>query len=276
MTVQMPELKTQSVPALERGLLILESLSKSWHGITISQLTRNLGLPRSSIHALLLTFERNGYVYHDEASGRYRLGLRMCELANAALESIKVREQAAPLLVRLRNSTGLTVHLAILEREEVVLIEKMELPEVRTNSWIGKRIDLHCTALGKAVLAYLRDEMVETLLRKRGMLRHNDNTIVSKKRLKQDLEMVRKRGYAFDDEEEEINFRCIGAPILTSRNVVVGAISISGTTNEVDERTRDSLAASVRATAAAIARHVDEEELRTISSAECGGIGNPG
>src|SRR5580698_8455275 len=126
----MSELKTQSVPALERGLLILESLSKSWHGITISQLTRNLGLPRSSMHALLLTFERNGYVYHDEASGRYRLGLRMCELANAALESIKLREQAAPLLVRLRNSTGLTVHLAILEREEVVLIEKMESPEV--------------------------------------------------------------------------------------------------------------------------------------------------
>jgi IclR family KDG regulon transcriptional repressor len=99
------------------------------------------------------------------------------------------------------------------------------------------------------------------------MLRHNDNTIVSKKRLKQDLEMVRKRGYAFDDEEEEINFRCIGAPILTSRNAVVGAISISGTTNEVDERTRDGLAARVRATAAAIARHVDEEELRSISSA---------
>jgi DNA-binding IclR family transcriptional regulator len=268
------ELKTQSVPALERGLLLLESISKSWHGITISQLMRSLGLPKSSVHALLLTFERNGYVYHDEASGRYRLGLRMFELANAALESIKLREQAAPLLGRLHNSTGLTVHFAILQCEELVLIEKVESPGVHTNSWIGKRIDLHCTALGKAVLAYLPDETVETLLRKRGMLRHNDNTIVSKNRLKRDLEMVRTRGYAVDDEEEEINFRCIGAPILTSRNAVVGAISISGTINEVDERIRDGLAKSVRITAAAIARHVDEADLRSVSSVECSGNGD--
>lgn len=250
--------KTQSVPALERGLAILECLTKSRHGLTVSQLTRSLGFPKSSVHALLLTFERHGYLYRDDASGRYRLGLRVCDLANAALQGIKLREQAAPLLIRLRDSTSLTAHLAILEGDDVVLIEKMESPKLHVNSWIGKRMDLHCTALGKALIAHLPDEQVEALLRSHGMLRHNDNTIVSIRRLKEELDSVRKRGYSIDDEEEEINVRCIGAPILDSHHRVLAAISITGTTAEVDDTTREGLIANVKSTAAAIARRLDQ------------------
>lgn len=253
----MQAVKTQSVPALERGLAILECLTKSQHGLTVSQLTRNLGFPKSSVHALLLTFERHGYLYRDDTSGRYRLGLRICDLANVALERIKLREQAAPLLARLRDNTGLTAHMAILERDEVVLIEKIESPRMRVNSWIGKRMDLHCTALGKALIAHLPDDQMDVLLRNRGMLRHNDNTIVSMRRLKEDLDSVRRRGYSVDDEEEEINVRCIGAPILNAQQQVVAAISITGTTAEVDEKSREGLIAHVRATAAAIAKQIE-------------------
>src|SRR5690242_17946940 len=117
--------KTQSVPALERALTILESLSKSRHGLTLSQLARSLELPKSSVHCLLLTFERHGYLHRDEASGRYRLGLRLCDLANVALSGVILREQSAPLLVQLRESTQLTTHMAVLEQDEVVLIEKV-------------------------------------------------------------------------------------------------------------------------------------------------------
>jgi DNA-binding IclR family transcriptional regulator len=252
--------KTQSVPALERGLAILECLTKSQHGLTVSQLTRNLGFPKSSVHALLLTFERHGYLNRDDTSGRYRLGLRICDLANVALERIKLREQAAPLLSRLRDSTGLTAHMAILERDEVVLIEKIESPRLRVNSWIGKRMDLHCTALGKALIAHLPDEQVAALLKSHGMLRHNDNTIVSMRRLKEELDLVRRRGYSVDDEEEEINVRCIGVPILNSQQQVLAAISITGTTAEVDEKSRDSLITNVKSTAAAIADQIQLDE----------------
>lgn len=238
----------------------MECLTKSRHGLTVSQLTRTLGFPKSTVHALLLTLERHGYLFRDDGSGRYRLGLRVCDLANSALEGVKIREQAAPLLSRLRDSTGLTAHMAILERNEVVLIEKMESPKKRVNSWIGKRMDLHCTALGKALIAYLRDEQVETLVRSRGMLRHNDNTIVSIKRLKEELELVRKRGYSLDDEEEEINVRCIGAPILNSHDGVIAAISVAGTTADVDDKTRDGLITSVKAAAAAIARELTQDD----------------
>jgi DNA-binding IclR family transcriptional regulator len=252
----MPAAKTQSVPALERALSILESLSKSKHGLTLSQLSRSLELPKSSVHCLLLTFERHGYLHHDEHSGRYRLGLRLCDLANAAVSGVMLRDQAAPFLNQLRESTHLTAHMAVLEQNEVVLIEKVEPLTARVTSWIGKRMDVHCTALGKALTAYLPEEEVEALVRRRGLLRHNDNTIASLKRLKQELEQVRKQSYSIDDEEEEIGVRCLGAPILSANKQVLAAISIAGTTDQINADSRDALVAEVKATAGAIAAAV--------------------
>ena len=245
--------KTQSVPALERALSILESLSKSKHGLTLSQLSRSLELPKSSVHCLLLTFKRHGYLHHDDSSGRYRLGLRLCDLANAAMSGAMLRDQAAPFLNQLRESTHLTTHMAVLEQDEIVLIEKVEPLTSRVNSWIGKRMDVHCTALGKALTAYLPEEQVEALVRRRGLLRHNDNTIASLKRLKQELEQVRKQSYSIDDEEEEIGVRCLGAPILSANKQALAAISIAGTTDQINADSRDALVAEVKAAAGAIA-----------------------
>jgi DNA-binding IclR family transcriptional regulator len=245
--------KTQSVPALERALSILESLSRSKHGLTLSQLARTLELPKSSVHCLLLTFERHGYLRRDENSGRYRLGLRLCDLANVALGGVMLRDQAAPYLNQLRESTQLTTHLAVLEQDEVVLIEKIEPLTSRINSWVGKRMDVHCTALGKALTAYLPEEQVEALVRRRGMLRHNDNTIATFRRLKEELEQVRKQGYSVDDEEEEIGVRCLGAAILNANQQAIAAVSITGTTAQIHVETRDALVAKLRAAAAAIA-----------------------
>lgn len=248
--------KTQSVPALDRALSILESLSKSKHGLTLSQLSRSLELPKSSVHCLLLTFERHGYLRRDDSSGRYRLGLHLCDLANGALGGVMLRDQAAPFLNQLRESTQLTTHMAVLEHDEVVVIEKVEPLTSRVNSWIGKRMDVHCTALGKALTAYLPQDQVEALVHRRGLLRHNDNTIASLKRLKQELEQVRKQGYSIDDEEEEIGVRCLGTPILSANNQAVAAISITGTTDQINAGSRDALVAKLKATAAAIAAEV--------------------
>ncbi len=245
--------KTQSVPALERGLAILEFLSKSKHGLTLTQLTTHLQLPKSSVHCLLLTFERHGYLYRDERSGRYRLGLRLCDLASAALGGRVLRDRAMPYLNQLRDSTQLTCHMAVLEQDEVVLIEKLEALGSRVNTWLGKRMDIHCTALGKALAAYLPTEELEALVRRRGMLRHNDNTITSLKKLKEELERVRRLGYSIDDEEEEIGTRCIGVPVLETENHAVAAISLSGTTSQINNSV-DPLVAELKSKAAAIAQ----------------------
>lgn len=247
--------KTQSVPALERALLILEHLAKSRHGATLSQLTRRLQLPKSTAHALLLTFERCGYAVRDEDSGRYRLGTRVYALANMALSGISLRDQAAPFLYKLMQETGLTVHLAILEQGEAVLIDRIEPPgALKVATWVGKRMGLHCTALGKALIAHLPEEEVAELVRRQGLLRHNENTIASVKRLRQACEAVQQGGYAVDDEEEEIGVRCIGAPVFNWKREVVAAISISGTTAQVENV--PALASRVKETAMAVSHHL--------------------
>ena len=252
---------TQSVPALERGLLILEYLAKSRRGVTLSQLTRKLELPKSTAHALLLTFERCGYAVREEETGRYRLGTRVYALANMALSGISLRDQAAPFLYKLMHETGLTVHLAILEQGEAVLIDRIEPPGApKLATWLGKRMGLHCTSLGKALIAHLPEAEVEELVKMQGLLRHNENTIASLKKLRAACEAVQQSGYSIDDEEEEIGIRCVGAPVLDGKREVVAAISVSGSSTQLDNI--PVFASRVKEAALEISRHLgltDEE-----------------
>jgi DNA-binding IclR family transcriptional regulator len=253
----MESAKQNSVPALERGLRILELLPKSRGGLTLSQLARHLNLPKSSVHCLLHTLQNSGYVYRDSDSGKYRVSLRVCGLAQMALNSIGLREQAKPYLQNLAKATRMTVHLAVMEQGACILIEKVAPPDVgRIATWTGKHLSLHCTAVGKALAAYMPKEQLDALIREQGLLRHNDNTICSATRLKRELGTIRERGYALDDEEEEINVRCLGAPILDEKGQAIAAISIVGTTMQVHDGNVDQLARRVIATANEISRHV--------------------
>jgi DNA-binding IclR family transcriptional regulator len=245
---------TRSVPSLERSLLILEALAKSANGLTLSQLARQLAVPKSSLHCLLLTFERGGYLHRDEPSGRFRFGLKLYGLANMAFTGLAPRRLAMPFLHALAQKTRLTTHLAILEQSEAVLVEKIEpLGMPRLATWIGKRMDLHCTALGKALISTLPDADFDRLLQGRGLLRHNENTITSVKRLKEHVAQVRRQGYAVDDEEEEIGTRCIGCPVVDTSGMAVAAISIAGTTAQLEPDRLGALASEVKRTADGIA-----------------------
>jgi DNA-binding IclR family transcriptional regulator len=249
--------KTQSVPALERGLLILEYLAQSRRGVTLSQLTRKLQLPRSTGHALLLTYQRSGYVQRCDKTGRYCLGLRLQALANMALGGTSLRSQAATLLHKLMQETGLTVHLAVMEEGEAILIDRVEAtgaPQLAT--WVGKRMGLHCTALGKALIAELPADALDELIRKQGLIRYNENTISSRRALRLACENVQQLGYAIDDEEEEIGIRCIGAPVRNGAGEVVAAISISGTKSQLENIA--ARAAQVMHTAAALSHQISE------------------
>lgn len=257
-----------SAPALERGLLILEALAKSRGGLTLSQLTRYLHLPKSSVFCLLRTLEQFGYLCRDAESGKYTVTLRICTLANMALNGFSLREKAKPFLRRLCEATRLTVHMGVLEQASCVLIEKISPPgTVPVATWVGKHLSLHCTALGKAVSAYLPEAQLEASVHEHGFLRHNENTISSLKRFKQDLAIVRERGYALDDEEEEIGIRCIGAPIFHGSRAI-GGISIVGTTNEIHGERLASLAMLVNQTANEISERakMPEPEVYDINS----------
>ncbi len=147
-----------------------------------------------------------------------------------ALGGMSLRGHAAPILQQLMQDTGLTVHLAVLEEGEVILIDRIEPPGTqRLATWVGKRMGLHCTALGKALIAHLPAAELDDLIRKQGLIRYNENTIASRRTLRMACEQIQQLGYAVDDEEEEIGVRCIGAPVHNGAGEVVAAISISGT-----------------------------------------------
>lgn len=262
--------RTQSVPALERALLILEALAKSRHGLTLSQLSRTLDLPKSSAHCILLTFQRCGYLERDERTGRYRIGSRLFALVNMAINGASLREQASLHLRRLMEKSGLTVHMAILEHDEAVVIERLApVGQTRVSTWIGKRMGLHCTALGKSLLSRTSDEDVERLVRPR-MLRHNDNTIGSVRKLHQELERVRKLGYSLDDEEEELGIRCVGAPVFDHDGKIAAAVSITGGTTQIDADNLAALAQLVQETARAISAQLGYGSTPTLRSFAAG------
>jgi DNA-binding IclR family transcriptional regulator len=242
--------KTPNVPALERGMEILELVANSKNGFTFSQLARQLDFPKSSVHCLLVTFERLGYLQRIASSGRYVAGMNLMRMANTASHGILLRQKAGPLLAELTQRTGLTAHMAIVEDNEAVLIAKVEpCGTSPVATWVGKHIDCHCTSLGKALLAWRSEEQVADMVKRRRMLRHNENTICTLARLKEDLARTRQCGYSLDDEEEEIGVRCIGAPLFGTSGDAEAAISISGSVEQISDGNMARLASLVQETA---------------------------
>ena len=259
--------KTPSVPALQRGLAILERIARSRRGLTFAQLTRYFDFPKSSVHTLVITLEREGYLQREESTGRYVTGLKLVHIAGMTLDSVVLRERATPQLRALVADTGMTAHLAVLDRDEVTIVAKVDRPGIhRIATWVGKRMDAHCTSLGKCLIAHVPEEDVDRLIADRGLLRHNEYTIVSPSRLKQELARVRSLGYALDDQEEELGGRCIGAPVCNREGRVVAAVSVAGNTERITAETIDTIATRVRQTALAISHVLGYDETQAHSS----------
>lgn len=256
------DLKTHSVPGLEKGLQLLEILAESSRGLTLAELVRKSRLPKSSIHCLVVTLERQGYVRRCLRSRRVMFAMKLFGLADRALAQVRIRQVAAPHLYALMRETKLTVHLAVLEQDQVVLIEKMEAPGVlKIASWIGRRMDIHCTGLGKALIAHLGEQEVDRLIHKYGLLRHNEHTMRSAHALKANLAEARKLKYAVDDEEDEIGWRCIAVPIFNQANEVVAAVSICGTVSHITSGNTPALAKKLLRCAGEISRNLSGDDL---------------
>jgi DNA-binding IclR family transcriptional regulator len=165
----------------------------------------------------------------------------------------------------------MTAHLAVLDRHEVTVVAKVDRPGVhRIATWVGKRMDVHCTSLGKCLVAYLPDEQVDRLISDRGLLRHNEHTIVSPERLKQELARTRALGYAVDDEEEELGGRCVGAPVWDRDGRVLAAVSVAGGTDQINADTLTTISRQVMGAALAISKELG---YRADGDAAHGGAG---
>ena len=264
-------MKTPSVPSLERALIILELLATSRAGLTLPEIATELRLPKSSVHCLLVTLERHRYLHRNDRTSRYMFGSKLFSLGNMSLNGLRVRQVAGPHMRSLTERTGLTTHLGVLERYEAVLMEKVDPPGVfKIATWLGKRMDLHCTSIGKALIAHLPEEELGRIARETGLPRHNDNTVKSFAKLREELARSRRLGYYIDDEEDEIGYRCIGMPVCDESGEVAAAISVSGSTAQVREENSTELAKQLMRTVEAIAKSFLEEsstparDLKTI------------
>jgi len=240
------------VPAAQRVLAVLELLIASRKGLTVSEIARSLGLARSTTFYIINTIEECGYIYRTSPRGPLTFTAKLLELASGSLGCLGIRGPAAPFLRLLMQKTGLTVHLGVISQNEVVLIDKAaptKGPPLAT--WVGKRMPIHCTGLGKALMAYLPAEQIEHHIQQ-GLIRYNENTIVSASKLKDEYQRIRGRGFALDDEEETVGLRCIGAPLFDQNNQAVAAISIAGTSSQLADEKLESLVRAVTQAAGAI------------------------
>lgn len=224
--------------AVERALAMLEAVSHSSEGLGNAEISRALGIPKSSASYILRTLETQGYLARDKESGKYRVGLKILSLSRGALGGLDIRGIAQPVMRRLMQQTNLTCHLAILDGPEAVYVEKVE-PEgfIRMDTWVGRRMRVHATSVGKAIVAYIPQAELEDILRKRSMERRTAKTITTLPRLLKDLERVRAQGYAVDDEENNMGARCVAAPIFDERGSIAASLGLSGTTQQVSPQT---------------------------------------
>lgn len=224
--------------AVERALAMLEHVAQASDGLSNAEISRKLNIPKSSASYILRTLETRGYLTRDGESGKYRVGLKILSLSRGALSGLDVRGVALPIMRHLSHQTGLTCHLAVLDGPEAVYIEKVE-PEgfIRMDTWVGRRMRVHATSVGKAYVAYIPQGQLEDIVSKSGMEKRTPKTITTVPRLLKELEKVRKLGYAVDDEENNLGARCLGAPIFDERGYILASLGLSGTTQQVSPQT---------------------------------------
>jgi IclR family KDG regulon transcriptional repressor len=242
------------VQSLERAAALLRALAEAGRPLSAGELAAAVGLPRPTVYRLLQTLCAEGWVAQNGRS--FVIGASVLWLAARRLEQLELRSVGRPLLAELRDRTGETVHLGVLEAGQVVYVEKLESPgPLRMASMVGRIVPAHSTALGKAMLAYLPREQVERIVERHGLVRRTPNTITDPARLFQELAAIRARGYSIDNVENEEGIRCVGSAIFDHRGRVAGAVSVSGSVASISlERARRELGPLVRETAQRISQ----------------------
>jgi IclR family pca regulon transcriptional regulator len=220
--------KDSFVNSLQRGLQILEAFAPERPRLRLHDLTVKTGVPKTTVLRILRTLLSLRYVRFDASSRAYFLGPKVMSLGYATLAGLDLREISLPYLEELSHQTQQNVNLGILDETEVVYIERITVKHlIRTDHSVGSRVNLHSTAIGRAILANLppehSEEIVKKIVAERIPLRQLAKTPAEFRDL---LKEVRRRGYALNNEEFIPGIRAIGAPIFNSQGTVEGAINM--------------------------------------------------
>ncbi len=244
------------VKSVVRVMQILDTLSAE-DSLSITEISTKLQSPKSSIHDIVSTLLTTGILEKDLDRNRYRLGLKLFELGNQAKENLEIRQVAIPVLKALHERLDETIYLTVLDGREVLYVECFESTKrLRTYSVIGVRAPLHCTSVGKVILAFMDEDAVEEVVQSMGLPRFTEATITDREKLDTELAKIRRRGYAIDNMEHEQGVRCVGAAVRNHTGEVLASISVSGPSQRMTVDRIEAIAPLVMNTAEEISKRL--------------------
>ncbi|MBO1511179.1 IclR family transcriptional regulator [Metabacillus bambusae] len=216
------------IQSVDRALRILELFDDRENELSITEISKRMNLHKSTIHSLLKTLQSHRYIKQNEENGKYSLGLKLFERGNYVIENMDLRTNARKYLESLAFQTKNTVHLVILDGQEGVYIDKVEGHGVTVlYSKVGRRVPIHTSAVGKALVAFKNDREIENILTNYEYTKRTDKTIMNNEEFLSELQSVRHNGFAIDNEENEPGIFCLAVPIMDHTNKVIAAISMS-------------------------------------------------
>lgn len=230
-----PEADPKRLSSVATAIALLKAFSENETEIGVSSLAKRLGVAKSTVHRLATTLVSEGMLEQNPDNERYRLGIALFGLGALVRRRMDVSTEAKPYLFSLRESTGETVHLAILDRAEIMYVYNLESPQaIRMRSDIGVRKPAYATAEGLAMLAFQPPGVVDEIIA-RGLSPRTARTNTDPRRLRAALEEVRAKGYAFEDEESEAGMRSVAAPIRNGAGEVIAALGVAGPTQRLSD-----------------------------------------
>lgn len=217
------------IQSVVRALKVLELFTAEAPSLGLKEIAKSVGLSKPTVFRILSTLKSMDYIEQDPGSGKYMLGLKVFEIGSAFINKMSIRSFAMPLLQEFVDKCKETIHLAILDKREIVYIDKIDGTQtIRMMSAVGKRAPAHCTSVGKAILSHKSSKELDEVMSNIKMVKLTKNSITDRKELKKELQQIKKQGYAIDNEELEIGLKCVGVPIFDYHGDTVGGISVSG------------------------------------------------
>ncbi len=224
------------IQSVERALTILDLFNEQVTELKLTDISKQMGLSKSTLHSLLKTLQLHGYIDQNPENDKYRLGMKLVERGHLVVNTMDIRQKAKKWLIELSQRTGQTTHLGILDGYEGVYIEKIEgkLAAI-AYSRIGRRLPVHATAIGKVLIAWLDDAECNMLLEDYHYTAFTPATLTTREALLTALKKTRLQGYALDNEENEQGVRCVAVPVRNHESRVIAALSLSTLTSRVDD-----------------------------------------
>lgn len=238
------------IQSIERAADILELFLTTNPELSVKEISEHLSLSKSTVHGIIKTLEHRGYLEQNPDDLRYKLGIKIFTLGNFVGKHLDIGEIAKPFIHDLVDELNETVHLVLLQRDEIIYIEKVEGSNALTiYSHKGKRAPAHCTGVGKSILAFLPEKDVDRILSSSNLEPFTKHTMTNIDAIKDHLCSIREKGYAVDDEEIELGLKCIAAPIFNHEGNVIASISCAAPKIRLDETHLPKVISGIKQTA---------------------------